>query len=213
MGALRMEDARLRNLSMQQGAAAEAQAAAAASAGRQPTGRGSVLEFDPITGTYKVGGEGVKGATPEVFMANTGQSLSAAAEKVAAGKLFDMTAAEKVAWSKTKVDFAEAAPELKGLSDKAIANKMMDRKWVDGTIVKLREQAAAFDDISKRASNAQVARDAAIKREKMLDVLADLEDSLLPARPVSSGIQGSKTREFNRNQMIANTKNQNAMTQ
>jgi hypothetical protein len=213
MGALRMEDARLRNLSMQQGAAAEAQQAAAASAGRQPTGRGSVLEFDPITGTYKVGGEGVRGATPEVFMANTGQSLSAAAEKVAAGKLFDMTAAEKVAWSKTKVDFAEAAPELKGLSDKAIANKMMDRKWVDGAIVKLREQAAAFDDISKRASNAQVARDAAIKREKMLDVLADLEDSLLPARPVSSGIQGRKTREFNRNQMIANTKNQNAMTQ
>ena len=213
MGALRMEDARLRDLSMRQGAASEAQQAAAAAASRQPTGRGSVLEFDPITGTYKVGGEGVKGATPEVFMANTGQSLSAAAEKVAAGKLFDMTAAEKVAWNKTKIDFAEAAPELKGLSDKAVAAKMMDRKWVDGTIIKLREQAAAFDDISKRASNAQAARDAAIKREQMLDVLADLEDSLRPARPVSSGIQGSKTREFNRNRMIANTKNQNAMTQ
>lgn len=213
MGALRMEDARLRDLSMRQGAASEAQQAAAASASRQPTGRGSVLEFDPITGTYKVGGEGVKGATPEVFMANTGQSLSAAAEKVSAGKLFDMTAAEKVAWNKTKIDFAEAAPELKGLSDKAVAAKMMDRKWVDGTIVKLRDKAAAFDEISKRASNAQAARDAAIKREQMLDVLADLEDSLRPARPVSSGIQGSKTREFNRNRMIANTKNQNAMTQ
>lgn len=213
MGALRMEDARLRDLSMRQGAAAEAQQAAAASASRQPTGRGSVLEFDPITGTYKVGGEGVKGATPEVFMANTGQSLSAAAEKVAAGKLFDMTAAEKVAWGKTKIDFAEAAPELKGLSDKAVAAKIMDRKWVDGTIVKLRDKAAAFDEISKRASNAQAARDAAIKREQMSDVLADLEDSLRPARPVSSGIQGSKTREFNRNRMIANTKNQNAMTQ
>jgi len=213
MGALRMEDARLRNLSMQQGAAAEAQQAAAAAASRQPAGRGSVLEFDPITGTYKVGGEGVRGATPEVFMANTGQSLSAAAEKVAAGKLFDMTAAEKVAWNKTKIDFAEAAPELKGLSDKAVAAKMMDRKWVDGTIVKLRDKAAAFDEISKRASNAQAARDAAIKREQMLDMLADLEDSLRPARPVSSGIQGSKTREFNRNRMIANTKNQNAMTQ
>lgn len=213
IGAFRMEDARLRNLSMQQGAAAEAQAAAAASAGRQPTGRGSVLEFDPITGTYKVGGEGVKGATPEVFMANTGQSLSAAAEKVAAGKLFDMSAAEKVAWGKTKIDFAEAAPELKGLSDKAVAAKMMDRKWVNDTIIKFRDKAAAFDEISKRASNAQAARDAAIKREQMLDVLADLEDSLRPARPVSSGIQGSKTREFNRNQMIANTKNQNAMTQ
>ncbi len=213
MGALRMEDARLRNLSMQQGAAAEAQAAAAAAANRQTTGRGSVLEFDPITGTYKVGGEGVRGATPEVFMANTGQSLSAAAEKVAAGKLFDMTAAEKVAWSKTKIDFAEAAPDLKGLSDKAVAAKMMDRKWVDATIVKIREKAAAFDEISKRASNAQVARDAVIKREQMLDVLADLEDNLRPARPVSSDIQGRKTREFNRNQMIANTKNTNAMTQ
>jgi hypothetical protein len=213
MGALRMEDARLRNLSMQQGAAAEAQAAAAAAANRQTTGRGSVLEFDPITGTYKVGGEGVRGATPEVFMANTGQALNAAAEKVAAGKLFDMTAAEKVAWNKTKVDFAEAAPDLKGLSDKAVAAKMMDRKWVDATIVKIREKAAAFDEISKRASNAQVARDAVIKREQMLDVLADLEDNLRPARPVSSDIQGRKTREFNRNQMIANTKNTNAMTQ
>jgi hypothetical protein len=65
---------------------------------------------------------------------------------VAAGKLFDMTAAEKAAWNKTKIDFAEAAPELKGLSDKAVAAKMMDRKWVDGTIVKLRDKAARSEE-------------------------------------------------------------------
>jgi hypothetical protein len=215
MGALRMEDARLRNLSMQQGAAAEAQAAAAASAGRQPTGRGSVLEFDPITGTYKVGGEGVKGATPEVFMANTGQALNAAAEKVAAGKLFDMTAAEKVAWNKTKVDFAAASPELKGLSDKAVAAKMMDREWIADTIRTLREKDQVFNELAQKSARNRAASDAANKarldRELMLNQLMELQENLRPARPVQRGGQGPKTRAFQRNELIENTENQNAM--
>ena len=215
MGALRMEDARLRNLSMQQGAAAEAQAAAAASAGRQPTGRGSVLEFDPITGTYKVGGEGVRGATPEVFMANTGQALNAAAEKVAAGKLFDMTAAEKVAWNKTKVDFAAAAPELKGLSDKAVAAKMMDREWIADTIRTLREKDQVFNELAQKSARNRAASDAANKarldRELMLNQLMELQENLRPARPVQRGGQGPKTRAFQRNELIENTENQNAM--
>jgi hypothetical protein len=215
MGALRMEDARLRNLSMQQGAAAEAQAAAAAAANRQTTGRGSVLEFDPITGTYKVGGEGVRGATPEVFMANTGQALNAAAEKVAAGKLFDMTAAEKVAWNKTKVDFAAAAPELKGLSDKAVAAKMMDREWIADTIRTLREKDQVFNELAQKSARNRAASDAANKarldRELMLNQLMELQENLRPARPVQRGGQGPKTRAFQRNELIENTENQNAM--
>jgi hypothetical protein len=245
-GAFDIMRQRERDLSMRQGAAAEAQQATAAATGRQPTGQGTPLMFNSAGNLVEVpiGGSAVSLAPTSLESAvqklsgqvieqpSTSYTTRTISPKSGAkpytriiktegeptfergvSRAFDLTAEERIAWKKTKVDFVEAAPELKGLSDKAIANKMMDRKWVDGTIVKLREQAAAFDDISKRASNAQVARDAAIKREQMLDVLADLEDSLRPARPVSSGIQGSKTREFNRNQMITNTKNQNAMTQ
>lgn len=206
MGALRMEDIRARDLSMRQGAAAEAQQAAAAAASRKPAGQGSVLEFDPITGTYKVGGAGVKGATPEVFMADTGQALKMASEKVAAGKLFDMSAAEKVAWKKTKVDLAEVAPELKGLDDKAIAAKMMDRKWIADTISNLREKDRIFNEIAQKSARNRAASDAAnkaaLERELMLNRLMELQDSLRPARPVQKGGQGPKTRAFQRNELI-----------
>jgi hypothetical protein len=202
MGALRMEDIRARDLSMRQGAQAELQQAANEAASRQPTGGGSVLDFDPITGTYKVGGAGVKGATPEVFMANTGQSLMAASEKVASGKLFDLTAAEKVAFDKTKVDLAAAAPEFKGLSDKTVAAKMMDRQWVQDAITKAQQKAKGFQSIVDKATDAQMQRNAAIKRDQMLDLLTDLEETLRQGRPVSGTLQGPKTRAFKASQMV-----------
>jgi hypothetical protein len=201
MGALRMEDVRARDLSMRQGAAAEAQQAAAAAAARQPTGMGAVLDFDPITGTYKVGGAGVKGATPEIFMENLGKSLTTATEKVAAGKLFDLTAAEKVAFDKTKVDLATAAPEFKGLTDKALASKMMDRQWVQDTVTKIQDKAKAFQEISDQAKNAQMKRDAVIKRDQMFDLLTGLEETLRQGRPVSGTGQGPKTRAAKANQL------------
>ena len=201
MGALRMEDVRARDLSMRQGAAAEAQQAAAEAAARQPTGMGAVLDFDPITGTYKVGGAGVKGATPEIFMENLGKSLTTATEKVAAGKLFDLTAAEKVAFDKTKVDLATAAPEFKGLTDKALASKMMDRQWVQDTVTKIQDKAKAFQEISDQAKNAQMKRDAVIKRDQMLDLLTGLEENLRQGRPVSGTGQGPKTRAARANQL------------
>jgi hypothetical protein len=168
---------------------------------RKPTSGGSVLEFDPITGTYKVGGAGVKGATPEVFMSDTGRNLNTASQKVAAGQNFALSAAEKVAWEKTKVDLAAAAPELKGLSDKAIANKIMDREWADGAITKARQQAQAFDEIAARATTDQARRMAEMKREQMLDVLNTLEDQLRAPRPTSLGGQGPKTRAAIRNKL------------
>jgi len=72
-------------------------------------------------------------------------------------------------------------------------------------------RAAAFDEIAQRAKTAQASREAAIKREKMLDMLADLEDSLRPARPVSSGGQGPKTRAFNRNKLAPLTPSMNEL--
>ena len=160
-----------------------------------------MLELDPITGTYKVGGAGVKGATPEVFMSDTGRDLNTASQKVAAGQNFALSASEKVAWEKTKVDLAAAAPELKGLSDKAIANKIMDREWADNAINKARQQAQAFDELATRATTEQARRTAMIKREQMLDVLATLEDQLRAPRPTSTGGQGPKTRAFQQNML------------
>lgn len=116
-------------------------------------------------------------------------------------KAFDLTAPEKVAWEKTKVDLAAAVPELKGLSDKAIANKMMDREWADNAITKARQQAQAFDELAARATTEQARRTAMIKREQMLDVLATLEDQLRAPRPTSTGGQGPKTRAFQQNML------------
>jgi hypothetical protein len=124
---------------------------------------------------------------------------------------FDLTSEERIAWNKSKADLAVASPELKGLTDKAIAEKMMDRQWVSDTIGKIREKAQAFDEISKRASTAQAARDASMKREQMMDLLADLEDSLHPARPVQKGGQGPKTRAFQRNMLTPEQEIQNAL--
>ena len=209
MGTLRAEDARRAALSRTLGQQAEAQQAAAEAAARRPAAGEVILDFDPITGRYREASQGIKGATPETF-----QKLSAlddAAKKVTEGKLFDLSATEKIAWEKAKVDFAEVAPGFKSLTDKAIAQKMMDRAWIQDTITKAREKAAMFDDISKRVAGEQAKRDAAIKRDQMLDVLAALEERLSAPRPVSSGIQGPKTRAAKRNALAPD--NQNALNE
>jgi hypothetical protein len=205
MGTLRAEDARRAALSRTLGQQAEAQQAAAEAAARRPAAGEVILDFDPITGRFREASQGIKGATPETF-----QKLSAlddAAKKVTEGKLFDLSATEKIAWEKAKVDFAEVAPGFKSLTDKAIAQKMMDRAWIQDTITKAREKAAMFDDISKRVAGDQAKRDAAIKRDQMLDVLAALEERLSAPRPVSSGIQGPKTRAAKRNALAPDNQN------
>jgi hypothetical protein len=199
MAGVAAERARAAQMSRTLGQQAEAQQAAAEAAARPPTSGGSVMDFDPITGRYKVGGAGVKGATPEVFMSDTGRDLSTASKKVAAGQNFALSATEKVAWEKTKVDLATAVPELKGLSDKSIANKMMDRDWVNSAITKTRQQAQAYDEIATRGATDKARRAAAIEREKNLDVLNTLEDRLRAPRPTSLGGQGPKTRAARRN--------------
>lgn len=194
LGALRNEDIRRSTMSRELGKQSEAQQAAAEAQNRKTTSGEVILEFDPVTGRFKEASQGVKGATPETF-SNFGASLQSAASKVTQGKLFDLTATEKVAWDKTKIDLAEAVPGFKTLSDKALSEKMMDRKWVEDTVVKAREKAMMFEQVAARAKSMREVEVARANRERMLDLAADLEDVLSRARPDNSRkIQGTKTR-------------------
>lgn len=200
INALRAEDARRAGVSRTLGQQAEAQQAAAEAAARRPATGEVILDIDPITGRMREASQGIKGATPETFLNLS--SLDQAAKKVTAGKLFDLTADEKVAWDKTTVDIKDLGTGYNKLSDKAIANKIMDRKWVAEAYSKAREKAAMFDDIAQRAANEQTRRDAGIKRDQMLDLLSTLEDNLRAPRPTSAGGQGPKTREAIRNRLL-----------
>jgi len=198
--ALRAEDARRAGVSRALGQQAEAQQAAAEAAARKPATREVMLDFDPVTGRMREASQGIKGATPETFRSLS--SLDEAAKKVTAGKLFDLTAAEKVAWEKATVDIKELGAGYTKLGDKAIAQKMMDRQWVAEAYTKAREKAAMFDEIAQRAANQQTKFDAAVKRDQMLDLLTTLEDNLRAPRPTSAGGQGPKTREAIRNKLL-----------
>lgn len=204
INALRAEDVRRAGVSRALGQQAEAEAAAAEAAARRPTSGGVVLEVDPVTGRLREASQGVKGATPETFQ-NFGASLASAADKATAGRAFDMTAAEKVAWNKTKVDLAEVAPGFKALTDKAIAAKMMDREWVAETAAKAREKAAAFEQLAARASDERARQAALANRERMMDLAEQMEEGLRAARPdVSGKQQGPKTRAAQRNRLTSN---------
>jgi len=192
-----------------------AQALREQSAERKPTSGGQLYDLDPVTGKLVPVDKGLKGATPDTVV-NTGNDLASAAEKVASGRQFAMTADEKIAWNKTKVNFQQAAPELKGLSDEAIAAKMVDRQWVSDTIKTARQAvedkaAAEYASFAKQAadkyaSRQQQARAIADYKEsstiqRMRDSLANLEELEPQARPEPKSGQGPKTREFNAEQL------------
>lgn len=204
LGSLRAEDARRAAMSRTLGQQQEAQMAAAEAASRKPASRGVVLDIDPFTGRITESSQGIRGATPVTF-SDFGSSLKTASDKVTQGKNFDMTAAEKVAWDKTRVDMAEVAPGFKTLSDKAIAEKILDREWVAKTAQKAREKAEAFKEIAKKSANMKALQEAMMKRERMLDLAEQMEESLRASRPdVSSKQQGPKTRAaFRENLMSA----------
>jgi hypothetical protein len=193
MSTLRTEDVRSADVSRAVGREAEAQQAAAEAAARRPAAREVMLEIDPVSGRLREASQGIKGATPETF-SDYGSSLASAATKVTEGKKFDLTAAEKVAWERTKVDLAEVAPGMKALTDKAIAEKMMDRQWVADSVRKAREKADGFARIEASAKDAQARRQAAANKERMLDLLEALEEKFRAPRPDVSMAQGPKTR-------------------
>jgi len=173
---------------------------------RKPTSGEVILDINPLTGLPEIS-KGLRGATPATFQ-DFGASLKSAADKATAGRMFDMTAAEKVAWNQTKVDLAEVAPGFKALNDKAIAAKMMDREWAAQTAQAAREKAAAFAQIEARAKDAQARAKATANRERMLDLAETLEENLRAPRPdVSGKSQGPKTRAAKRNALAPETNN------
>jgi len=207
INALRAEDVRRAGVSRALGQEAEQRAAAAEAAARRPATREVILDFDPVTGRYREASQGIKGATPETFQRLS--SLDTAAEKITANKAFDLTAAEKVAWDKASVDIKQLGEGFAKLDDKAIAQKMMDRKWVEGAIAKARQQEQAFADIAARAKDERMRQDALAKREQMMDLLDTLETQYAKPRPTSSGGQGPKTRAAIRNQLVGGEKKNN----
>lgn len=209
MNRLRAEDAMGQQFITRQIMAEEAQQAAAEAAARRPASGEVILDINPLTGVPEIS-KGLKGATPATF-SDFGASLDSAAGKISAGKAFDMTAAEKVAWDKTRADLAEVAPGFKSLNDKAITAKMQDRAWVQDAIGKAQEKARAFQDIAARANTERLRQDALMKREQMLDLLETLENQFSKARPVKTGGQGPKTRAFQRNMLTPEQEIQNAL--
>ena len=127
------------------------------------------------------------------------------------GQAFAMTAEEKIAWNKAKADLAEVMPGMKALDDKAIASKMMDREWVQQAIVKAEQKAKLQDEILARSTNEKARRLAQIERDKLDGALELLEEQYRKARPVKTGGQGPKTRNFQRNMLAPEQEVQNAL--
>lgn len=168
--------------------AAEAQAAAS----RKPASGGQVYELDPVTGKLRAVDQGLKGATPDTLR-DTGANLASAAEKVASGQKFAMSAAEKIAWDRTKVDLDQIAPGFSKLSDKAITERMMDRTWAQQMVQKARDQARAFEEIAARAADDRARQEAFAARERMMDLAEMLDEQMRVIKPVKQH-QGPKTR-------------------
>jgi len=213
MNRLRAEDVMDRNFVAQRTAAQEAQQAAAEAAARQPARGGTAFELDPVTGKLVPVDTTLRGATPDIqIIESTGKSLSGAADILSSGKSPALMSAEqRIAWDKTKVDLADVVPGMKTLNDKAIAAKMQDRAWVQDAITKAQDKAKAFQDIAAKADNERLRQDALMKREQMLDLLETLEEQFRKPRPVQTGGQGPKTRAFQRNMLTPEQEIQNAL--
>jgi hypothetical protein len=166
-----------------------------------------IFDLDPVTGQLRPASQGIRGATPETFQDYTA-TLRSATNKISSGQKFSLDAAEKVAFDKTRVDLAEVAPGFKALNDRAIADKMMDRNWVQETLQRAREKDAAFAEIESRArspelmgaraesaKNAEILRQATEARDRVKSSIELLEEQLRQMRPdTSRKQQGPKTR-------------------
>jgi hypothetical protein len=172
------------------------------------TTEGKVVKTeDPFGGVLP--GEAVISRTGPKFK-TTGKTTIG--ESTREPSLFNLSAEEKIAWNKAKADIAEVAPGFKALSDKAVAEKMMDRQWLQDAIVKAEQKAKLQDQIIARANNERARQAAMIEREKLTDALETLEEQFRKARPVSTGGQGPKTRAFQRNMLTPEQEIQNALS-
>jgi hypothetical protein len=165
---------------------------------RAPTTGGVELELDPITGQLR---PAAAAAAPTAAF-EPPPSIVSASEKLSKGQRFALTPEEMVAWNRTSVELAEIVPELNKLSPKAIAEKMMDRKWVESAIQKAREKEAAFKEIEMRTRDQEMLRQARESRERLMDTLETLEEALGRIRPKETARakgQGPKTRAARNN--------------
>ena len=196
IASLRSEEARRGRMAKM----AEADIAAAEGrAPRAPTGGGTLFDLDPISGKLRPVSQGIRGATPDTMQDYTA-TLRSATDKLSSGQKFALDAAEKIAFDKTRVDLAEVVPGFKALTDKAIAERMMDRAWVEGAVKTAREKAAAFAQIEAKAKDTVAINAARASRERMLDVAEMMEENLRQMRPdTSRKMQGPKTRAAFRN--------------
>jgi hypothetical protein len=211
MGGIATERARAGQMSRTLGQQAEAQQAAAEAAGRRPTSGAVELQINPLTGVPEIA-KGVKGATPAIIE-GANKAAVTAAEKMSSGRAFDMTAAEKIQWGKSVLEgmtTAQGEAVFGKLTPQQITTKMADRAFAEGAVTKARQQAQAFEDIAARAANERLRQDALIKREQMLDLAEQLQDTL-GSRPVKRGGQGPKTRAFQRNALTPEQEIQNAL--
>ena len=214
LGSVASEEARRTRMARM----AEAEGLAAESAApRAPAGGGTLFDLDPVSGKLTPISQGIKGATPETFQ-NYMSTLGSAVDKVGAKQNFNLTAAEKVAFDKTKFYIAEVSPGFEKLGEKAIVSRMMDRKWIEDAVVKAREKSASFYELAVRARDAErmgaradTARNAALAQQaeeasgQMKSTLDLLEDRLVKLRADASGKrQGPKTQGAIRNNLTAN---------
>jgi hypothetical protein len=180
------------------------------SAERKPASGEVILDFDPVTGRFRTGSQGLPGATPEIIE-STGKAAITGAEKMRAGQSFLMTAEEKIQWGKSLL---EGMPVAQGevvfgkLSPQQIANKMADREWVASKIAKAREQAVAFEQIAARAKDDRARQTAMANRERMMDLADMLDENMRAPRPdVSRKQQGRKTLDAKRNALAPDNQN------
>jgi hypothetical protein len=184
---LRAEDARAARMAQM----AEMQGLAAESVGRAPTARGMTLDLDPITGRLRpaeMGGEGLP-VSPSA-------TLSSAVDKLSRGQRFAMSADEMIAWNKTSIELAELMPGMRALTQKAIAEKMMDRQWVASAIKKAAEKEEAFKLIERQSKDMQMVQQARMARESLMDAVETLQEALSQPRAkerARAKSQGPKT--------------------
>lgn len=167
------------------------------------------------TGAFyrETSGGNVKGAPIYEYVERPGTPITERSTRA-----FDLTAPELAVWKNTRANLDQLDPRYKGLSDKEITNRMLDRKWVEDAVVQAREKSLALDQAAIRsrspemmdarasaAQNAELARRAEEASLQMKSTLDLLEDRLVKLRADTSGKrQGPKTQGAIRNNLTAN---------
>jgi hypothetical protein len=158
-------------------------------------------------------GGNVKGAPIYEYVERQGTPITERSTRA-----FDLTAPELAVWKNTRASLDQLDPRYKGLSDKEIVSRMMDRKWVEDAVVTARQKSLALDEAAIRsrspemmnaratsAQNAELARRAEEASGQMKSTLDLLEDRLVKLRADASGKrQGPKTQGAIRNNLTAN---------